>query len=136
MTRKPVRRPGAAKDYIPARGDIVWIDLNPQAGREQAGRRPCLVLSPADYNGKTNLAVVCLITGQAKGYPFEVALPSGLATTGVVLSDHIKNLDWRVRKAEFREQVPESVVREVLDMATALLDPSDQPGEMEDADKG
>jgi mRNA interferase MazF len=136
MTRKPVRSPGAAKAYIPARRDIFWIDLNPQAGREQAGRRPCLVLSPADYNGKTGLAVVCPITGQAKGYPFEVALPFGLATTGVVLSDHIKNLDWRVRRAEFREQVPESVVREVLDMATALLDPSDQAPEREDADKG
>jgi len=136
MTRKPVRSPGAAKAYIPDRRDVFWIDLNPQAGREQAGRRPCLVLSPAEYNGKTGLAVVCPITGQAKGYPFEVALPSGLATTGVVLSDHIKNLDWRVRRAEFREQVPESVVREVLDMATALLDPSDQAPETEDADKG
>jgi mRNA interferase MazF len=75
------------------------------------------------------LAVVCPITGQAKGYPFEVALPAGLTTRGVVLSDHIKNLDWRVRKAEFREKVPEALVREVLDMATALLDPSDQPEE-------
>jgi mRNA interferase MazF len=129
MTRRPARGPGAAKGYIPERGDIFWIDLNPQAGREQAGRRPCLVLSPADYNGKTGLAVVCPITGQAKGYPFEVALPAGLTTRGVVLSDHIKNLDWRVRKAEFCEKVPEALVREVLDMATALLDPSDQPEE-------
>jgi mRNA interferase MazF len=128
MTRKPVRSPGAAKAYIPDRGDIFWIDLNLQAGREQAGRRPCLVLSPAEYNGKTGLAVVCPITGQAKGYPFEVALPVGLATTGVVLSDHIKNLDWRVRKAEFREKVPEAVVREVLETTTALLDPSEERG--------
>lgn len=129
MTRRAARGPGAAKSYVPDRGDILWIDLNPPAGREQAGRRPCLVLSPADYNGKTGLAVVCPIIGQAKGYPFEVVLPAGLATTGVVLSDHIKNLAWRVRKAEFREKVPEAVVREVLDMATALLDPSGQSQE-------
>jgi mRNA interferase MazF len=86
--------------------------------------------------GKPGLAVVCPITGQAKGYPFEVALPSGLATTGVVLADHIKNLDWRVRKAEFREQIPETVVREVLDMTTALLDPSGQTEEIHEGDEG
>lgn len=136
MTRRPGRGAGSPKVYIPDRGDILWIDLNPQAGREQAGRRPCLVLSPADYNGKTGLAVVCPVTGQAKGYPFEVALPAALATKGVVLSDHIKNLDWRVRKAEFREKVPEAVVREVLDMATTLLDPSDRAEKMRDADEG
>ena len=126
MTRRAARSrggPGKAKAYNPDRGDIVWIDLNPQAGREQGGRRPCLVLSPADYNGKTGLAVLCPITGQAKGYPFEVLLPSGLATSGVVLADHIKSLDWRVRQAEYRETAPEGVVREVLDMTTALLDP-------------
>ena len=126
MTRRPARPArdsGKARAYVPDRGDILSIELNPQAGREQGGRRPCLVLSPADYNGKTGLAVLCPITGQAKGYPFEVRLPDGLATTGVVLADHIKNLDWRVRKADFQEKIPETVVREVLDMTTALLDP-------------
>ncbi len=129
MTRRPVRKADAANAYVPDRGDIAWIDLNPQAGREQAGRRPCLILSPTAYNGRTGLAVVCPITGQAKGYPFEVPLPAGLATTGVVLADHIKTLDWRVRKAELGEKVPEFVVREVLDMATALLEPVDEDDE-------
>jgi mRNA interferase MazF len=111
----------------------VWLNLDPQAGREQAGRRTCLVLSPALYNGKTGLAVFCPITNQAKGYSFEVKLPAGLQTTGVVLADHIKSLDWRVRNAAFREKVPESVVREVLDMAMALLEPAGPEGE-EDED--
>ena len=126
MTRRPTRpAAGSAKtkDYVPRRGDVVWIDLNPQAGREQAGRRPCLVLSPSDYNGKTGLAILCPITNQEKGYPFEVRVPSGLTTTGVVLADHIKSLDWRMRKAEYRETVSDAVVREVLDATTALLDP-------------
>ena len=118
------RRPAGA--YVPDRGDVLWIDLNPQAGREQGGRRPCLVLSPAAYNGKTGLAVLCPITSQAKGYPFETPLPAGLTTTGVVLADHVKSLYWRVRGAEFREKAPQSVVREVLDMTAALLDPDDQ----------
>ncbi len=125
MSRPPrsAHGPGKAKPYIPDRGDVVWIDLNPQAGREQAGRRPSLVLSPASYNGKTGLAVLCPITGQEKGYSFEVRLSTGLTTTGVVLADHIKSLDWRVRKAEFREKIPDAVVREVLDMTIALLNP-------------
>jgi mRNA interferase MazF len=131
VTHKPTRPGGGrrqAKHYIPDRGDVVWLDLNPQAGREQGGRRPCLVLSPSDYNGKTSLAVFCPITNQEKGYPFEVRLPAGLATKGVVLSDHIKSLDWRVRKAEFREKVSELVVREVLDSAIVLLDPNEAAG--------
>ncbi len=129
---RPGRASGKTKAYVPNRGDVVWVDLNPQAGREQGGRRPCLVLSPADYSGKTGLAVLCPITGQEKGYPFEVRLPAGLATTGVVLADHIKNLDWRVRRVEYRETIPEAVVREVLDMTMALLD----PGGDEAADEG
>jgi mRNA interferase MazF len=104
----------------------VWINLDPQAGREQAGQRTYLVLSPALYNGKTGLAVLCPITRQAKGYAFEVSVPGGLKTTGVVLADHIKNLDWRARRAEFREKAPASVVREVLDLAMALLNPEDE----------
>jgi mRNA interferase MazF len=120
---RPAPRPKKPQNYVPDRGDVVWIDLDPQAGREQAGRRTCLVLSPALYNGKTGLAVLCPITNKAKGYSFEVPLPGGLTTTGVVLADHIKTLDWRARKADFREKLPESVVREVLDTAMTLLDP-------------
>jgi mRNA interferase MazF len=133
MTKKPIN-PGKKKSYVPDRGDIIWLELDPQSGREQAGRRPCLVLSPALYNGKTGLAVVCPITNQAKGYSFEVALPISLKTTGVVLADHIKNLDWRSRKAEFREKLSESVVREVLDMTMKLLDP-DEPAEESNGEK-
>ena len=109
------------KGYVPERGDIVWIHLDPQAGREQAGHRTCLVLSPAVYNGKTGLAVFCPITNQVKGFPFEVALPKGIQTTGVVLADHIKSLDWRERKARFRERIPAHVVQEVLDTTVTLL---------------
>jgi mRNA interferase MazF len=128
---RPGRRTGSGRTRVPDRGDIVWLDLDPQAGREQAGRRTCLVLSPALYNGKTGLAVFCPITNQAKGYSFEVRLPAGLRTTGVVLADHIKSLDWRVRNAEFREKVPDAVVREVLDLAMALLEPggADEEGQ-------
>jgi mRNA interferase MazF len=117
------RKPDRPGKYVPDRGDVVWLDLEPHKGSEQGGHRTCLVLSPASYNGKTGLAVLCPITGQAKGYPFEVPLPQGMKTTGVVLSDHIKNLDWRERKAEYRETLPETVVREVLDTAMTLLDP-------------
>jgi mRNA interferase MazF len=112
----------SARNYVPERGDVVWIHLDPQAGREQAGHRTCLVLSPAIYNSKTGLAVFCPITNHVKGFPFEVALPAGITTTGVVLADHIKSLDWRVRKARFRERIPSHVVQEVLDTTMALLE--------------
>jgi mRNA interferase MazF len=127
VTRPPRSTRGAGKarvtTYVPDRGDVVWIDLNPQAGSEQAGRRTCLVLSPQLYNGRSGLAVFCPITNQVKGYPFEVALPTGLTTTGVVLADHVKSLDWRARKADFREKLPESVVQDVIDTLTPLLSP-------------
>jgi mRNA interferase MazF len=113
-----VRRKGG---YVPERGDAVWITLDPQAGHEQAGRRPALVLSPASYNGRVGLALLCPITGQVKGYPFEVALPDGLPVTGVVLADQVKNLDWRARKAARICAVPEEVVTQVLQRLNALL---------------
>ena len=90
-----------ARRYVPSRGDAIWITLDPQAGHEQAGRRPALVISPASYNGKVGLAVLCPITNQLKGYPFEVMIPAGLKVGGVVLSDQVKSLDWRIRRAEF-----------------------------------
>ncbi|MFO0805298.1 MAG: type II toxin-antitoxin system PemK/MazF family toxin [Gemmataceae bacterium] len=93
---------------------MVWISLDPQSGREQAGRRPALVLSPASYNGPVGLALFCPITSQAKGYPFEVPLPEGQAVSGVVLADHVKCLDWRSRFAESAGDAPESVVAEVV----------------------
>jgi mRNA interferase MazF len=108
-------------DYVPDRGDMVWITLNPQAGHEQAGRRPVLVLSPEAYNEKVGLALFCPVTSQVKGYPFEVLIPKGLDVTGVILSDHVKSLDWRARKAEFICSLPEAVVEEVLQKLTTLL---------------
>ncbi len=87
----------------PNAGDLVWLTFNPQAGREQAGRRPAVVLSPAAYNKRSGLALVWPITSQVKGYPFEVALPHGLPIAGVILADHLKSVDWRARRAEARE---------------------------------
>ena len=108
---------------IPDRGDVVWITMNPQAGHEQAGRRPALVLSPAAYNGKVGLAILCPITSQVKGYPFEVNLPEGLAVKGVILSDQAKSLDWRAREAELICTVPSPTVQEALLKLAALLSP-------------
>lgn len=107
--------------YIPDRGDAVWITFNPQAGHEQAGRRPAIVLSPAAYNGKVGLAILCPITNQQKGYPFEVIIPAGLKVTGVILSDQVKSLDWRVRQAELIATLPQQTVAEVLSKLNTLL---------------
>ena len=99
----------------------MWIDLNPQAGREQAGRRPALVVSSGAYNGKVGLALLCPITNRAKGYPFEVAIPSGLRVTGVILADQIKNLDWRKRNASVIAALPAETVDAVLERVLLLL---------------
>ena len=107
--------------YVPERGDAVWITLNPQAGHEQAGRRPAVVLSPSAYNGKVGLAILCPITNQIKGYPFEVVLPSGLAVTGAILSDQVKSLDWRARNASFICALPPVTVTEVLQKLNTLV---------------
>lgn len=99
----------------------MWLDFDPQAGQEQALRRPALVLSPARYNIKTSLAIVCPITTRVKGHPFEVQLPEGGAVTGVVLVDHIKSLDIRARKAEYICTVSADVLTEVLAKLETLL---------------
>ncbi|MBA4373186.1 MAG: mRNA-degrading endonuclease [Thermodesulfovibrio sp.] len=109
------------KIFIPTRGHIVWLDFDPQVGHEQAGRRPALVISPAAYNGKIGLALMCPITGQVKGYPFEVVIPQGLDVSGVILSDQIKSLDWRSRNAEFCCNAPHEVVSLVLEKLDTLL---------------
>lgn len=111
----------AIVSYVPNRGEAVWISFNPQAGHEQAGHRPALVLSPKAYNGKVGLALLCPITSQIKGYPFEVRIPDGLDVHGVILSDQVKSLDWRARNAELICEIPEEVVREVLAKALTLL---------------
>ena len=112
-----------AARYVPDRGDVVWIELNPQAGHEQAGRRPALVVSPAAYNGKVGLALLCPITSHAKGYPFEVTIPAGVKVSGVVLSDHVKNLDWAARRATFECKLARRTVSEVLQKLGTLLGP-------------
>ena len=88
-----------ASRYVPDRGDVVWLQFSPQADHEQAGKRPALVVSPRAYNRKAGLALFCPITGRVKGYPFEVDMPEGLPATGCILSDQVKSLDWRERKA-------------------------------------
>src|SRR5438874_1444490 len=99
--------------YVPDRGDAVWINFDPRVGHEQSGRRPALVLSPDIYNRRSGLAVVCPITSRAKRYPFEVLLPEGLPISGVILSDHVRSVDWSVRNAEFIAQLSDELVTEV-----------------------
>jgi len=108
--------------YVPERGDAVWITLDPQAGHEQAGRRPALVLSPSAYNGRVGLALLCPITTQVKGYPFEVPLPAGLPVAGVVGADQVKSLDWRARKATRIAAVPKEIVTQVVNRLQTLLE--------------
>ena len=107
--------------YAPQRGDVAWITSNPQAGREQTGRRPAVILTPYAYNAKVGLALLCPITSQVKGYPFEVAIPEGLPVAGVILSDHIKSMDWRARKAEWFCSLPPQTTAEVLAKSQTLL---------------
>lgn len=107
--------------YVPERGDVVWLNFTPQVGREQAGRRPALVLSAAAYNGRVGLVIVCPITSQAKGYPFEVALADGLPIRGVILADQARSLDWRGRQAEFIDRAPGSVLDQVIRKLAALV---------------
>ena len=109
------------KSYTPDRGDAVRITLNPQAGHEQAGRRPAVVLSPVTYNSKVGLAILCPITSQIKGYPFEIIIPSGLAVSGAILSDQVKSLDWQARKAELICRLPHSTITETLGKLGTVL---------------
>ena len=107
--------------YVPERGDIVWLEFNPQTGHEQAENRPALVVSPRAYNRKVGLALFCPITSQVKGYPFEVIIPQGLKVSGAILADQVKSLDWRVRKARRLIRAPSSVLEEVLAKILVLL---------------
>ena len=105
----------------PERGDLVWLQFDPQVGHEQSGRRPALVVSPGAYNAKVGLALFCPVTSQVKDYPFEVGLPSGGEVSGVVLADQIKSLDWRARKAERVGSAPIEIVQEVLAKIRVLV---------------
>jgi mRNA interferase MazF len=105
----------------PDRGDLVWIDFDPQSGREQAGRRPALVLSPRAYHQLTRYAVVCPITSTIRNYPFEVALPEGLPVSGVVLADQVKSIDRHARRIERIGKVPDSITDEVVARLRPLI---------------
>ena len=117
------KKPGDAA-FVPERGDAVWLDFDPQAGHEQRGRRPAVVLSPRSYNSKVGLALVCPITSQEKGYPFEVTIPASVAVRGVVLADQIKSLDWQVRNAELISALPPETVAEILTKIGLLISPA------------
>jgi len=107
--------------FVPDAGDLIRLTFDPQAGHEQAGRRPALVLSPKSYNQKSGLALVCPVTNRIKGYPFEVPVPRDCGVTGVFLADHVKSLDWRVRQAERIGSVPLPTLNEVLARLAPLL---------------
>jgi mRNA interferase MazF len=109
------------RGYVPDAGDLVWLTFDPQAGHEQRGRRPALILSPRAYNAKARLAIACPVTSQTKGYPFEVPLPGRGAITGAVLSDHVKNLDWQARRIVFEAKAPADVVTDVRERLRVLL---------------
>ena len=113
-------------DYFPWRGDVVWLDLNPHRGSEQAGHRPVLVLSQSEYNRDANLAVICPITTRVKGYPFEVRIPTGLPIVGAILADQVRCIAWPEREAIFICEMPDETVEEVLQKLGTLLGISDE----------
>ena len=100
--------------YVPDCGDVVWLNFDPQAGREQAGHRPAIILSPKVYNSRTGLCLVVPITNRSKGYPFELALPDACKTTGVALCDQVRSLDWKARQATLKEAAGQDFAREIL----------------------
>jgi mRNA interferase MazF len=110
-----------ARAYVPDAGDLVWLTFDPQAGREQSGRRPALIVSPRAYNARSRLALACPITSRVKGYPFEVAVTGVGAVSGVVLADHVKNVDWEAREAAFEAKAPADVLSEVRERLRPLL---------------
>jgi mRNA interferase MazF len=114
------------KKYVPRRGDVIRLNFDPQKGHEQAGRRPALVLSPTDYNRAVGLAVVCPITNEKKGHPWEVEIPDNDFVSGVALSDQLKSLDWRERHAEFVCTPDEELLADVVEKAIALLSPAEE----------
>jgi mRNA interferase MazF len=110
----------ATRSYVPDAGDVVWLEFDPQAGHEQAGHRPALVVSPASYNARSGLMVCCPMSTKIKGHPFEVVTEiAGVA--GAVLSDQVKSLDWKVRKAKKKGAVPTLVMVHVRAKIKALL---------------
>jgi mRNA interferase MazF len=108
------------KSYVPEKGDLVWLNFTPQSGHEQSGRRPAVVISPSEYNGKTGLGIFCPLSSKEKGYPFEVKIKND-RISGVILSDHLKSLDWESRKAELISKVTENELDEILEKIKVLI---------------
>lgn len=113
-----MKKPG----YVPAQGDLIWLDFDPQAGHEQGGRRPAVVLSPKAYNQLIGLALVCPVTSREKGYPFEVKISAGLPVSGVALADHVKSQGWRARHAKFIGRLDAATLTAVLQRTRSLLE--------------
>ena len=111
-----------AREYIPERGDAVWLTFDPQAGHEQSGRRPAIVVSPREYNGRAGLALLCPVTTKLKGYPFEVRVPEGLPIGGAVLADQVRSLDWKARRAALICELPHETTDELLGKLATLLE--------------
>ncbi len=109
------------RGYVPERGDVVWMMFGPPAGHEQSGRRPAIVMSPSIYNGKTGMALCCPITSHVKGYPFEVLIPADINISGAILADHIRNIDWKTRRAEYLCKLPGKTLEEVAEKILSLL---------------
>jgi mRNA interferase MazF len=110
-----------ARPYVPDRGDLVWARFDPQAGHEQAGIRPAVILSPREYNNASGLALLCPVTSRIKGYPYEVPLPTGGPMAGVILSDQLKSLDWRARQVRYAGRAQGPVMAEVMAKVKTLL---------------
>lgn len=107
--------------YVPDKGDVIWLDLEPHIGREQAGLKPVLVLTPQHYNSRAELAVFCPITIKIKRYPYEVPVPEGFKVSGVILADQVKSLAWEERKAKFICKLPPVVLRDVIQKVYTLI---------------
>lgn len=116
-----MKSPAKSRPYVPDRGDAVWLTFDPQAGHEQSGRRPAVVLSPRAYNNRSGLALLCPVTNQIKGYPFEVMLPVGLPVAGAILADQVRSLDWQARHSTRICSVPGDTMDEVLGKLEPLL---------------
>ena len=110
----------AKKTYVPKRGDIIWLDFNPQRGHEQSGRRPAITISPLAYNKRIGLGLFCPITSRIKDYPFEVPI-NGKEVSGVILADQVKSFDWRKRKISFIEKAPENAITDTLKKIHSLI---------------
>jgi mRNA interferase MazF len=107
--------------YVPKKGDIGFLDFNPQSGVEQAGNRPCLILSPEAFNEKTGLAIVCPIRSRSGDWPFEVTLPDHLHIAGYVLTDQVRSVDWKARNFKMRDEAPRETVQECLDIIHTFI---------------